>query len=249
MSITLTPEEQAFKDAYVRSRGYWVAFNDGLLRYNPRWIEGHLAYADAVQSEGPLDVRTRELIFIAVDASTTHLYLQGLDIHIREAFASGCSAADLIEVLLIAAMQGLDSVIAGVELLTELAPATAAIDELIVVQLLDRYAAVRGDRPTWLAVVATMTPLYAQALVDLIEIDARQARLTDRERALIRLSLAASPTHLNRPAMRSEIRAAMVAGATSAEILEVFQLVGLLGLHACVDGIPAVIAADAECNS
>ena len=249
MSITLTPEEQAFKDAYVRSRGYWVAFNDGLLRYNPRWIEGHLAYADAVQSEGPLDVRTRELIFIAVDASTTHLYLQGLDIHIREAFASGCSAADLIEVLLIAAMQGLDSVIAGVELLTELAPATAAIDELIVVQLLDRYAAVRGDRPTWLAVVATMTPLYAQALVDLIENDAGQARLTDSDRALIRLYLAASPTHLYRPAMRSEIRAAMVAGATSAEILEVFQLVGLLGLHACVDGIPAVIAADAECNS
>ena len=243
MSITLSPEEERFKDAYVRSRGYWVEFNDGLLRHNPRWLRAHLAYADIIQKEGPLDERMRELIFIAVDASTTHLYTRGLEIHIRKAFAANCSAADLIEVLLIAAVQGLDSVVAGVSILAEEAGSGFEGEGDVASALLDRYASLFGDRPEWLSHVAFIAPGYARALVELAEIAEADAGLTPRERTLVRLALAASPTHLNREAMRTETRRALNAGASPAELLEVFQLVGLLGMHACVDGIPAVIAA------
>ncbi|MBB6427883.1 carboxymuconolactone decarboxylase family protein [Sphingopyxis sp. JAI128] len=243
MSITLSPDEERFKEAYIRSRGYWVEFNDGLLRHNPRWLRAHLAYADTIQEEGPLGERIRELIFVAVDASTTHLYTRGLEIHIRKALAANCSAADLIEVLLISAVQGLDSVVAGVAILAEEAGRDFEGDGEIATALLDRYASIFGDRPDWLSHVALLAPGYARALIDLAEIAEADAGLTPRERTLVRLALAASPTHLNREAMRTETRHALDAGASPAEILEVFQLVGLLGMHACVDGIPAVIAA------
>jgi alkylhydroperoxidase/carboxymuconolactone decarboxylase family protein YurZ len=239
----LTADDAAFKEAYIRSRGYWVQFNDDLLRTNPSWLKSHLAYADTTRSEGPLDDRMRELIYIAVDASTTHLYLQGLDVHLRKAFELGCSAGELIEVLLIAATQGLDSIAAGVAILAEEVPAVAAADETSAAPVLDRYAEIHGDRPAWLAIAATMFPRYADALVDLLEVAEAEARLTPRERALIRVGLAASPTHLDRDAMRTATRAALAADASPAEILQVLQLVSLLGMHACVDGVPAVMAA------
>lgn len=245
MSDALSSEQEKFKDAYIRSRGYWAEFNDGLLRHNPRWLAGHLAYADAVQSEGPLGERARELIFIAVDASTTHLYQQGLEIHISKALAAGCSTTDIIEVLLIAALQGLDSVTAGVAMLVEEAGPLVSVDLIRSKPILDRFAAVFDARPDWLAVIATLAPRYAQALVDLMELAEDEAQLTPRERVLVRLALSSSPTHLNREAMRGEMRTALKIGVTPREILEVFQLVGLLGLHACVDSIPAVMSADA----
>ncbi|MES2337398.1 MAG: carboxymuconolactone decarboxylase family protein [Pseudomonadota bacterium] len=245
--MDLTPEQQAFKDAYIRSRGYWVPFNDGLLRHSPEWLTAYLAYAGAPARDGPLTPRMRELIYVAVDTSTTHMFTQGLEIHVRAALAVGCTADELIEVMQIATMQGLDSVSAGMAILAEEAAdlGIALPDRGDPTPLLDQYEGVFGDRPDWLAAVARATPAYAQALVDLLVVADRHGGLSLCETALIRLALAASPTHLNRDAMRVETRRALRAGATPDEVVQVFQLVAHLGIHACVDGVPAIVAAAA----
>lgn len=237
--MELTPEQQAFKDEYIRARGYWVPFNDGLLRYSSEWLSAYLAYAASPAREGPLSPRMRELIYVAVDTSTTHMFAQGLEIHVRAALAVGCTASELIEVMQIATMQGLDSVTAGMAILAE----EATLPDGDAAPILDRYAAVFGDRPDWLAAVARITPGYAEALVALLETADRHGTLSAKERALIRLALAASPTHLDREAMRVEIRRALAAGADVAELTQVFQLVAHLGIHACVDGVPMIVAA------
>ncbi|WP_170066070.1 carboxymuconolactone decarboxylase family protein [Novosphingobium guangzhouense] len=224
-------EKQAFKHAYIEARGYWAEFNDGLLEYSPEWLEAYLAYSSSPACTGPLSARMRELIYVAVDGSTTHLFQAGLEVHIRIALDIGCSAAELVEVLQIATMQGLDSVAMGMDVLVQ--------------ELAARGTPLAGPQD-WLSAAARVSPEWASALANLQVVAERTSRLTPCERALIRLALAASPTHLNERAVRIEVREALDAGASAEEIAQVFQLVAHLGLHACTDGIPAVMRAVAE---
>lgn len=244
--MELNPEQQAFKDAYIEARGYWVEFNDGLLQHSPQWLEAYLGYAGAPNLEGTIEPRLREMIYVAIDASTTHMFTQGLGIHVRIALQSGCTAADLIEVMHIATMQGLDSVAAGMPILTEEAQRAGIElpDSVDVGPILDRYEAVFGERPAWLEAICKLFPVYTDALCQLLFIADSTSGLSDRERTLIRLALASSPTHLNRESMRLETRRALSIGVSPTEIAQVFQLSSHLGIHACVDGVPLIVQAD-----
>lgn len=244
--MELNPEQRAFREDYIKARGYWVDFNDGLLQYSPAWLEAYLAYADAPSREGPLEPRLREMIYVAIDTSTTHLFTQGLAIHVRVALECGCSASELIEVMQIATMQGLDSLAAGMPILVEEAERAgiALPDSSGTTLIVERYEALFGESPEWLEAVCRLFPAYADALCQLLLVANREGGLSERERTLIRLALASSPTHLNRPAIREETRKALQIGVSPAEIAEVFQLAAHLGIHACVDGVPLVVRAE-----
>jgi alkylhydroperoxidase/carboxymuconolactone decarboxylase family protein YurZ len=246
--LQLTPKQETFKQNYIAARGYWVPFNDGLLRHSPEWLSAYLAYAENPAKEGPLSARMRELIYVAVDASTTHMFLEGLEIHIGLAFKAGCSVSELIEVMQIATLQGLDSIVTGLDILAEESAALGKPlpEGLVAHPALAAYEQEFGPAPTWLCQLSTLRPGFVSVLVDLLLVGRRDGKLDDRERALIRLALAASPTHLNRGAMRIEVREALAHGATPEEIVEVFQLVAHLGVHACVAGVPAILAAAGE---
>lgn len=58
--------------------------------------------------------------------------------------------------------------------------------------------------------------------------------------ALIRLNLDVTATHLYRPGVARHVREALRLGATRAEILEVFKLASVVGIHACAVGVPAL---------
>ncbi|MET0193981.1 MAG: carboxymuconolactone decarboxylase family protein [Hyphomicrobiaceae bacterium] len=241
---------QAFKQAYIEARGYWAEFNEGLLEHSPEWLEAYLGYSSTPARCGPLSARMRELIYVAVDGSTTHLFQAGLEIHIRIALDVGCTAGELIEVLQIATMQGLDSVVLGMSILQEElnpqpvgdGPAIAADPVVAASDLLPT----REEEQPWRALMARLSPEWIEALDHLGATAERTSRLTAQERALIRLALAASPTHLNAQAVRAQVRSALGLGATPEEIAQVFQLVAHLGLHACSEGVPAVVRAAAE---
>ncbi len=53
------------------------------------------------------------------------------------------------------------------------------------------------------------------------------------------VAINAAVTHLNKDEMRRHVRAALRHGARPEEILEVFQLVSVLGIHAISIGFPA----------
>ncbi|GAB3104112.1 hypothetical protein G8770_11365 [Aestuariicella hydrocarbonica] len=246
--MQLTDEQQAFKDAYIEARGYWVDFNDGLLKHSPEWLQAYLKYAETPARDGPLSAKLREMIYVAIDASTTHMFTEGMEIHIKLAFKAGCTVGELIEVMQIATMQGFDSVSAGMTILVEEASAAGITlpKHSNGESILDRYELMFGDRPVWLQALARAVPKYTEILVDLLTTADQHSNLPDKDKILIRLALAASPTHLNREAMRTETRRALSAGATSEEIIEVFQLAAHLGIHACVDGVPAITATATE---
>lgn len=231
-------DRAAFRQRYIETRGYWVAFNDGLLEHSPEWLEAYLGYSSCPALTGPLSARMRELIYVAVDASTTHLFQAGLEVHVGIALTAGCSVGELIEVLQLATMQGIDSVAVGMTILAEELAAAGRAEP-------DAPPAVSatwpGERPKWLELMASLSPEWVSALGHLLATADRTSRLTEVERTLIRLALAASPTHLYTEGVRTHIRHALASGASPAEIAQVFQLVAHLGLHACSEGIPTIL--------
>lgn len=248
--MQLTPEQERFKEAYIKARGYWVEFNDGLLMHSPEWLQTYLKYAETPAREGPLEPRLREMIYVATDASTTHMFTEGLEIHINLAFQAGCTVSQLIEVMQLATMQGLDSVANGMTILIEEAHKAGFSlqnqrnsEDDATFQMLDDYRKVFGECPSWLETLAYLAPEYTRALINVFTISEEHSSLSDKEKVLIRLALAASPTHLNRDGIRTEVQRAMALKVTTDEIIEVFQLVAHLGIHACVDGVPAIVRA------
>jgi alkylhydroperoxidase/carboxymuconolactone decarboxylase family protein YurZ len=250
--MELTEDQQRFKAEYIRERGYWVSFNDGLLAYSPDFLKTYLDYAGVPARTGPLSPRLRELIYVAIDTSTTHMFAQGLAIHIRKALQCGCTLIELIEVMQLATTQGLDSVAVGVDLIVEEMEAAGMVSPQLQAPATSEMQALKrnyvhefGDWPEWCERLLRLAPEYFKEMTALLAAPSVTGALDHKTRSLISLALAAAPTHLDRDAMRLHIRRALRQGATAAELLEVMQLVAHLGIHACVIGVPLIVEAAA----
>lgn len=154
--MQLSEAQKRFKADYIRDRGYWVPFNDGLLQHAPEFLEVYAAYAGLPARTGPLSVQIRELIYVAVDTSTTHMFGQGLEIHIKAALAAGCTPTQLIETMELATAQGLDSVSRGIGIVVEELAAAGAAEPCDARDPTAEEAALRadytarfGDWPCW----------------------------------------------------------------------------------------------------
>lgn len=250
--MQLTEEQARFKAEYIRDRGYWVPFNDGLLAHAPEFLRTYFDYATLPARSGPLSTRIRELIYVAVDTSTTHMFGQGLAIHIRGALAAGCSPTELIEVMELATAQGLDSVSGGIGLVLEELKVAGLDDGEDQRPLSDAEAGLRedfmrrfGDWPLWCDQLVRRDPAYFAAMTKMLDGPSLTGELDARTRSIVAFALAAAPTHLNRDAMREHARRAIRHGATGPELIEVLQLVAHLGVHACVIGVPLIAEASA----
>ena len=248
--MELTEAQQKFKEDYIKARGYWVAFNDGLLKYSQDFLETYLRYAALPARTGPLSERMCELIYVAVDASSTHLFAEGLKVHVRRALAMGASVHDVIETLQLATAQGLEGVTMGVEILVEELQAagqdTAFLDGALTAEqetLRVAYTARFGDWPTFADQLLRLSPAYFEVMTALLAAPSVTGALSYAEQCLINVALNACLTHQNPAGTRLHIARAIRAGATKEEILEAIQLTAHLGVHACVLGVPMLVSA------
>ena len=248
--MELTEAQQAFKAEYIRKRGYWVAFNDGLLRYSQTFLETYMRYASHPSQVGTLTARMRELVYVAADASATHMFAEGLAIHTRMALAAGATPQDVIETLQIATAQGLDGTMLGVGILVEELRAgghdTLFMDAALTAEqdsLRSRYVARFGDWPAFCDQLLRLSPAYFDVVIALLDAPSVTGSLTPVERELIGIALNASLTQMDPAGLRLHIARALRLGATRHEILEVLQLTAHLGIHACVVGVPLLMAA------
>jgi alkylhydroperoxidase/carboxymuconolactone decarboxylase family protein YurZ len=98
----LTAEEAAAKERVIELRGWWNEAWRPMLRIDPDYLLA--AHTFMAQSQHSLEPRLRELIYVAVDVVTTHLYEPGARAHIRNALNLGVSVDELMEVLELAAL-------------------------------------------------------------------------------------------------------------------------------------------------
>jgi alkylhydroperoxidase/carboxymuconolactone decarboxylase family protein YurZ len=115
----LTERQRELRDAFISERGYWNEFWDGLLTLDPEFFQAYLQFSAVPWRNGTLEPKIKELIYIAIDAATTHLYEPGLRQHIRNAIKYGATREEVMEVLELVSVLGIHACTLGVPILLE----------------------------------------------------------------------------------------------------------------------------------
>lgn len=111
----ISDEARAIKDDFVQRRGYWTDLREMLACLVPEYFKSYMALSSLPWRAGALEPKVRELLFIAIDCSLTHMYEEGLRLHIRNALKFGASRSEILEVMQIAASIGAGAYAIGMQ--------------------------------------------------------------------------------------------------------------------------------------
>jgi alkylhydroperoxidase/carboxymuconolactone decarboxylase family protein YurZ len=126
-SGSLTPRQEKMKADWIAARGFWAELPEYMLRFSPDFFESYVELSSVPWKHGTLEPKVRELIYVAIDASTTHLYEAGTRIHMENALRHGATPSEIVEVLALVSVLGVHTIAMGVPvMLEELAKAKRA---------------------------------------------------------------------------------------------------------------------------
>jgi alkylhydroperoxidase/carboxymuconolactone decarboxylase family protein YurZ len=234
------------RHAFQQSMGYWNSVCEQVFEASPEWFEAWLAYLAVPWRTGTLPPKVKELIYITLNASASHLHEPALRLHIANALQLGATAAEIVEVFQIISILGIHSMGLSMPILLEEARASGR--EIDVTQLSAQqvkakaaFEASRGYWPaTWDGILA-LTPRFFDAHERLGSVPREQGVLGQKVRELIYIALDASTTHLWASGVKTHIRAALQHGATVNEIVEVLELTSMLGTQSVTFGLPILM--------
>lgn len=108
-------ERNELKEDFVSRRGSWTPLWNSLLQLDPDFFKAYTDFSGAPwnPAEGGLDAKTRELIYVAIDASTNHLMVPGIRAHAANAIRYGATNDELLEVLELTSLIGMQTYIEG----------------------------------------------------------------------------------------------------------------------------------------
>jgi len=240
----LTEEQQRIKEQFEEERGYWSELWEDILELDPQFLDRYRELSAQPWKHGDLDPKTKEFIYIAIDCSTTHLYNKGTRVHIGNAFDHGATVDEIMEVFQLASVLGVHSVSEGVPILMEEAgrPEPAS-DEVREEQdrLRQKFEDERGYWSELWEDVLELDHRYFEAYLDFSAHPWNEGVLDPKTKELIYIAIDVSTTHLYLPGLRIHIQNALSYGATRAEIMEVFQLASVLGIHTITDSVPILM--------
>ncbi|HEY1234342.1 MAG TPA: carboxymuconolactone decarboxylase family protein [Candidatus Binatia bacterium] len=235
------------KNDSSRESGPWEGALAILRKWDPEWAETCEKMTTNPWNSAILPRKTVELIGVALNAACTNLNPQGTRRHIRAALRAGASREEILMVLKVASVLAIHLCSLGAPILLEEAKAvgakplskppvaTPACDKVRGIgQWNDAWNPFVELDPAWTdQFMATGATIYSSGLMSpkLIE--------------LLSISFDASYTHMYAPGTRRHIKAALQAGATIEEIMEVLKLC-VVGVQACNLGIP-ILAEELEC--
>ncbi|WP_137391174.1 carboxymuconolactone decarboxylase family protein [Rhodoligotrophos defluvii] len=243
---TLDARRQALKDEFTSARGYWSDLWSDLLEIDPDFFEAYKNFSSAPwKRKGGLDPKIKELIYIAIDTSTTHLYDPGTRIHMRNAIRYGATRDEIMEVLELTSVLGIHACSLGVPILLEEMRATGKGGPLPEGELTPhqeklkaQFMDVRGYwSPLWDGVLR-MSPDFFEAYLEFSGVPWKKGPLEPKVKEFIYIAIDAATTHLYEPGLRIHIRNALNYGATAAEIMEIFELISVLGIHTITSSVP-----------
>jgi alkylhydroperoxidase/carboxymuconolactone decarboxylase family protein YurZ len=246
--------QQELKDAFVAARGYWSEAWDDVLAIDPDYFEAYLRFSSVPWKSGTLEPKVKELVYVAIDAATTHLFTPGIRIHVQNALRHGATVQEIMEVYELTSVLGIHTCTVGVPILLEELAAAGRSDELEAGRALpereaalkEEFIAVRGYwSELWDGVLA-LDPDFFEAYFRFSAVPFENGTLSPKVRELIFVAIDFSTTHLFEPGGRIHIRNALAHGATAAEIMEVLELTSVLGVHTVNVGLPILLAEAAD---
>ncbi|HLY88423.1 MAG TPA: carboxymuconolactone decarboxylase family protein [Acetobacteraceae bacterium] len=244
----LDTRRQELKEAFVAARGYWSELWDGVLELSPEFFEAYSALSSVPWKYGTLPPKLKELIYVAVDASTTHLYNPGTRIHIANALKHGATRDEVMEVLEIVSVLGIHTMSTGLPILIDELRNAGRGEEVREGALSPEQQKLKQDfvtnrgywNPVWEQLLQH-SPAFFDAYTRLSSVPWKHGTLEPKFRELIYIAIDAATTHLYLPGLRTHVRNALGHGATVAEIMEVLQLTSTIGIHTVTEGVPILL--------
>ncbi|WP_242888356.1 carboxymuconolactone decarboxylase family protein [Actinomadura litoris] len=114
-----TEETERLRAEFTRRRGYWDPSWEDVLRHAPVLFAAYLRFSAIPWDRNALPPKTKELIYIAIDASATHMFTEGLKVHITNAKTHGATPKEIAATLEIASAIVLQTLEVAVPILQE----------------------------------------------------------------------------------------------------------------------------------
>jgi alkylhydroperoxidase/carboxymuconolactone decarboxylase family protein YurZ len=241
--VSLTAEQEQLKAAFVDVRGTWGPTWESILKLDPDFLAAYLKFSAVPWRKNHLDAKTKELIYIAVDAAATHLYEPGIRQHIRAALSHGATAQEIMEVIELTSTLGIHAMNIGVPLLVEVleeaglrtGPAELTEDQE---RLKAEFTATRGYWHEFWNEMLELDPELFEAYTEFSSVPWRKGVLEPKVKEFVYIAFDAAATHLYVPGLKLHMRNAVGYGATAGEILEVMEIASVLGIHAATTAVP-----------
>ena len=99
--------------------GHWTEEWDSLLFLDPVWTDEYMNLVAALYAESVFPPKEQELLLIAFDAANVHIYGPGTRRHIKNAFKAGATVDEVMHVLKLGVVQGMQACTLGVSILAE----------------------------------------------------------------------------------------------------------------------------------
>jgi alkylhydroperoxidase/carboxymuconolactone decarboxylase family protein YurZ len=103
----------------IKAMGHWSEEWDSLLFLDPVWTDEYMNMLAALYAESVLPPKDLELLLIAFDAAHVHIYGPGTRRHIKNAFKAGATVDEIMQVLKLGVVQGMQACTLGVSILAE----------------------------------------------------------------------------------------------------------------------------------
>lgn len=223
----LPAEQQEAKERMMELRGFWSTMFDEMVFLSPEYVT---RYGEMSAHPGSiLDRKFKELVHIAVDCTTTHLYHRGTRSHINNAFDHGATLDEVLEVIILTSTIGIHSSTKGAALVQDV---LTPVDELKQGEV---DASIQERLKYWSKDIEALKNLDREHLdhyADLVSVAWETGPLDPVEKHLILLATEITPTRLNEEASRIHIKNASEAGATEEEIMAVIETASVTGVHA-----------------
>lgn len=249
--MTLNDRQQAIKEEFIRLRNSWAPQWESILRVDDAFLNAYLQLSVVPLKHNHLDNKTKEFIYVAINASSTHLFLPGVAMHLKAALDVGASRAELMEVLELASMIGVHAANVGVEVLLEtlneegVTPKTHGDDERSAA-LKQRFIDTHGYWDAAWDALLRVDPDFFEAYAEFAAIPMNASALEPKVKELVLCALDAAATHLYRPGIKTHMRNALRHGATQDDIMEVLEIVSVIGIHGALMATPMLEQSFAE---
>ncbi|KAK4216953.1 AhpD-like protein [Rhypophila decipiens] len=120
--------QEKLKADFTEKRGYWHQFWEDFLKLDPEFFKAYLDFSSVPwtkdtgngEKSGVLEPKIKELIYCAFDAASTHLYVPGLKLHMKNALGYGATPEEILEVLEIATLLSLHTAHVAAPIIAEL---------------------------------------------------------------------------------------------------------------------------------
>jgi alkylhydroperoxidase/carboxymuconolactone decarboxylase family protein YurZ len=103
----------------MKAIGQWNTTWDPFYALDPVWTDAFMATGIGIYASGVLPPKEVELLSVAFDASYTHMYAPGTRRHIQAALQAGATMEEVMEVLKLCVVQGVQACNLGVPILAE----------------------------------------------------------------------------------------------------------------------------------